>query len=384
MARRTHWFRTAWSRLRSGWQLLAAVTLGATVSWFVANRLLGGPHGGDDSAAFYAPTAALIVLSQARGVRLRQAIRVLAGIAVGVILGEVAIWLLGARSTAAIFVVILVAAGVSIAAKAPGVVRNQLTMSALFMVAVVPPDKELEPTRLYDALIGGTIALLITQVAGSRSPLGPLDTEGRRAFAELSGVLDSIRQALQRHDEKAAQAALDRARQLDSRTAALRRAVLVADENLRLAIWERRSRPRVQAARAAVDQVDYAVRNTRALARSAVVLARMPDPPPQQLVAALTSLNQLTSCAAAVLAAVVSGDSDTADRHIDQAGKTAVDTVQLMAPLLRHEQSLPVSTIISHIRMVVVDLLRSARADKPEVLNAIDQALDLPAVWKER
>ncbi|NBE82648.1 FUSC family protein [Micromonospora rubida] len=384
MARLTYWFRASWSRLRSGWQLLAAVTLGATVSWFVANRLLGGPHGRDDSAAFYAPTAALIVLSQARGVRLRQAIRVLAGIAVGVILGEVAIWLLGARSTAAIFVVILVSAGVSITARASGVVRNQLTMSALFMVAVVPPNKELEPTRLYDALIGGTIALLITQVASSRSPLGPLDTEGRRAFAELSGVLDSVRQALQRHDEKAALAALDRARQLDSRTAALRRAVLVADENLRLVIWERRNRPRVQAARAAVDQVDYAVRNTRALARSAVVLARMPDPPPQQLVAALTSANQLTSCAAAVLAAVVSGESDKADLHIDKAGKTAIDTVQAMAPLLQHEQSLPVSTIVSHIRMLVIDLLRSARADKPEVLNAIDQALDLPAVWKER
>ncbi|MER7419014.1 FUSC family protein [Micromonospora peucetia] len=340
MSRLTNWFRTAWSRLRGGWQLLAAVTLGATASWFVADRLLGGPHGGDDSAAFYAPAAALIVLAQARGVRLRQAIRVLAGIAVGVLLGEVAIWLLGARSTAAVFVVILVAAGLSIAAGAPGVVRNQLTTSALFLVAVVPPDKELEPTRLYDALIGGTIALLITQVAGARSPLGPLDAEGRQAFAELSGVLDGIRQAVQGHDEKAA--------------------------------------------RAAVDQVDYAVRNTRALARSAVVLVRLPDPPPQQLVAALTSLNQLTSCAAAVLAAVVSGDSDQADRHIGQAGKTAVDTAQAMAPLLRHEQSLPVSTIVGHIRMVVVDLLRSARADQPEVLNAIDRALDLPAVWKDR
>ncbi|MEU9505864.1 FUSC family protein [Micromonospora sp. NPDC048170] len=384
MARLAHWFRTAWDRLRSGWQLLAAVTLGATASWFVASRLIGGPHGGDDSAAFYAPAAALIVLSQARGVRLGQAIRVLVGIAVGVVLGEVAIWLLGARSTAAIFVVILAAAGLSIAAGAAGVVRNQLTTSALFLVAVVPPNKELEPTRLYDALIGGTIALLITQVAGARSPLAPLDAEGRRAFTELSGVLDSIRQAVQRHDEKAARAVLDRARQLDSRTAALRRAVLVADENLRLAIWERRSRPRVQAARATVDQVDYAVRNTRTLARSAVTLTRLPDPTPPQLGTALASLSQLTDCAAAVLAAVVSGESDAADRHADQAGRIAVDTVQAMAPLLRHDQSLPVSTSIGQIRMVVVDLLRSAKADKPEVLDAIDQTLDLPAGRPER
>ncbi|WP_433389220.1 FUSC family protein [Micromonospora sp. KLBMP9576] len=384
MSRLTNWFRTAWGRLHSGWQLLAEVTLGATASWLVASRLIGGPHGGDDSAAFYAPAAALIVLAQARGARLGQAIRVLIGIAVGVLLGEAAIWLLGARSTAAIFVVILVAAGLSIAAGAPGVVRNQLTTSALFLVAVVPPDKELEPTRLYDALIGGTIALLITQVAGARSPLEPLDTEGRRAFTELSGVLDGIRQALRRHDEEAAQAVLDRARQLDSRSAALRRAVLVADENLHLAIWARHSRPRVEAARAAVDQVDHAVRNIRALARSAVVLTRLPDPPPPQLGTALASLNRLTDCAAAVLAAVVSGDDDLAERHTDQAGRIAIATARAVTPLLQHEQSLPVSTILGHIRMLIIDLLRSARADRPAVLDAVDQALDLPPVWPRR
>ncbi|MFG1776764.1 FUSC family protein [Micromonospora sp. NPDC049048] len=383
-SRSASWLRSAWSRLRGGWQLVAELTLAATASWFVASRLLGGPHGSDDSAAFYAPAAALIVLAQARGVRLRQAIRVLAGIAVGVILGEVVIWALGARSTAAIFVVILAAAGVSIAAGAPGVVRNQLTTSALFLVAVVPPNHELEPTRLYDALIGGSIALLITQVAGARSPLGPLDTEGRRAFAELAGVLADIRRAVRRHDGAAAEAALGRARQMDARTDALRKAVLVADENLRLAIWARHSRPRVDAARAAVDQLDYAVRNTRTLARSAVVLTHLPDPPPGQLDPALAALEQLTSCAAAVLAAVVAGESDAVDRHTGRAKEVALDTVRAMSPLLRHEQPLPVSTIIGQIRMVVVDLLRSARADDPDALDAIDRALDLPTAHRGR
>ncbi|MEV6691037.1 FUSC family protein [Micromonospora sp. NPDC051196] len=375
----TNWFRTAGSRLRDSWLLVVEVTLATTASWFVASRLLGGPHGSGDPSAFYAPAAALIVLSQARGVRLRRALRVLAGIAVGVILGEVVVWMFGARSTAAIFVVILASAGITVAAGSPGVVRNQLTTSALFLVAVVPPGGELEPTRLYDALIGGSIALLISQIVGAQSPLGPLETEGRRTFAELSGVLDDICQAVQRHDEQAAVNAFGRAQQLDSRTAALRRAVSVADENLRLAVWERRSRSRVDAARSAAGQVDYAVRNTRTLARSALVLARLPHPSPPQLVAALAGLNRLAGCAAAVLAAVVAGAGDTADRHVEQAVAVALDTVRAMTPLVRHEQPLPVSTVVGHIRMVVVDLLGSAGADKPEVLDAIDAALDLPS-----
>lgn len=302
VSRVTNWFRTAGGRLRDSWLLVVEVTLATTASWFVASRLLGGPHGSGDPSAFYAPAAAL-----------------------------------------------------------------------------VPPGQELEPTRLYDALIGGFIALLITQVVGAQSPLRPLDTEGRRTFAELSGVLDDIRQAVQRHDDQAARSAFGRAQQLDSRTAALRLAVSVADENLRLAVWERGSRSRVDAARSAADHVDYAVRNTRTLARSTVVLARLPQPPPPQLGTALAGLSRLAGCAAAVLTAVVAGDRDTADRHVDRAGAVALDTVRAMTPLVRYEQPLPVSTIVGHIRMVAVDLLRSAGADKPDVLDGIDAALALPS-----
>ncbi|MET8120818.1 FUSC family protein [Micromonospora sp. NPDC005189] len=378
----TSWLRSAWGRLRTGWPLVAQVTLAATASWFVASRLLGGDN---DSGPFFAPAAALIVLAQSRGVRLRKAVQVLIGIAVGALIGEVAIEALGANSTAAIFVVILVAVGLSVAAGAAGVVRNQLTMSALFLVAVVPPgNQEVAPTRFYDALIGGTIALLISQIAVGRSPLAPLETEGRQAFTEFSGVVDGIRQALRRHDEQAAQAVFDRAQQLDSHTDALRRAVLVADENLRLAPWDRHSRPRIQAVQAAVDHIDYAVRNIRTLARSAVTVTRLPDPAPTQLETALTALHELTTCAAAVLVAVVSGDRDTADQHVDRAGVIAVDTAQAMTPMLRHEQSLPVSTMIGQLRMAILDLLRSAGADRPEVLDAIDEALDLPPVWRQR
>ena len=256
-------------RLESPAKRLAAAgggDLGATVSWFVANRLLGGPHGGTTARrSTHRGRADRSVPGPRRTAAAGDP--VLAGIAVGVILGEVAIWLLGARSTAAVFVVILVAAGVSIAAKAPGVVRNQLTMSALFMVAVVPPDKELEPTRLRRA---DRWHHRVADHPGRRLTLAARAARHRGAAGVRGAVRgpgqDPAGLAATRREGRPGRA--DRARQLDSRTAALRRAVLVADENLRLAIWERRSRPRVQAARAAVDQVDYAVRNTRALARS--------------------------------------------------------------------------------------------------------------------
>ncbi|NJC15205.1 uncharacterized membrane protein YgaE (UPF0421/DUF939 family) [Micromonospora profundi] len=376
-----NWLRGAWAHLRNGWPLVAQVTLAATLSWFVASRLLSG---GGYSGPFYAPAAALIVLAQARGTRLRRALATLIGVTVGALLGEVAIEALGARSTASIFVVILVAAGLSVAAGAAGVVRNQLTMSALFLVAVVPPgNQDQAPTRFYDALIGGSIALLISQIAVGRSPLAPLHTEGRRAFSELAEVLDGIRQALRRHDQQAARTVYHQARQLDSRTEALRKAVLVADENLRLAPWDRHSRPRVDAARTAVDHVDYAVRNTRTLARTTIMVTRLPQATPAQLDAALAALHELTTCAAEVFAAAVSGDRDTAHKHVDRTGDIAVDAVRTVAPLLRHEQPLPVSTMIGQLRMIVLDLLRSAGADRPDVLNAIDGALDLPTAGKQ-
>ncbi|MFF5176740.1 hypothetical protein ACFY2Q_01750 [Micromonospora sp. NPDC000316] len=114
------------------------------------------------------------------------------------------------------------------------------------------------------------------------------------------------------------------------------------------------------------------------------MITRLPDPTPQQLDTALAALHELTTCAATVFVAVVTGDRDTADRHRDRVSGIAVDAVRAVAPLLRHEQPLPVSTMIGQLRMAVLDLLRSAGADRQDVLNAIDDALDLPTVGKQQ
>ncbi|MEK8105483.1 FUSC family protein [Micromonospora sp. M12] len=81
--------RTAGGRLRHGWRPVVEATLAATVAWLLATRLLGHPQ------PFFAPAAALIVLGQARGQRIRRAVEVVLGVAAGVLVADLVVQALG-------------------------------------------------------------------------------------------------------------------------------------------------------------------------------------------------------------------------------------------------------------------------------------------------
>src|ERR671917_715715 len=94
-------FRAAAGRLRHGWRPVVEATLAATVAWLLAADLVGDPQ------PFFAPAAALIVLGQARGQRMRRAVEVVLGVAAGVLVADLVVQALGPRSTWTVLTVIL-------------------------------------------------------------------------------------------------------------------------------------------------------------------------------------------------------------------------------------------------------------------------------------
>ncbi|MEU8190470.1 FUSC family protein, partial [Micromonospora carbonacea] len=281
---RWSWFREAAGRVRQGWLPVVEGTVAATVAWVLATRLVGHPQ------PFFAPAAALIVLGQARGQRMRRAVEVVLGVAAGVLVADVVVQALGPHSSWTVFTVILLTIVLAVAVGATGVSVVQAAVSALYLVVVAPRTESLIPFRFVDALIGGAVALVASQLVDARRPLAPLVVEFRQTFEGLAGLLREVADALDGRDEQAALAALDRARGMDAAVERLRDAVLAAGEALTLHVRRRRHLGRLRTVDASIGQIDYAVRNVRVLARAGVTLTRLATPVPADLGGAVRCL----------------------------------------------------------------------------------------------
>ncbi|MGB2567182.1 FUSC family protein [Micromonospora citrea] len=369
------WTREAAVRLRQGWLPVVEATLAATVAWMLATRLVGHPQ------PFFAPAAALIVLGQARGQRMRRAVEVVLGVAAGVLVADLVVQALGPRTTWTVFTVILLTIALAVAIGASSVSVVQAAVSALYLVVVSPPTESLVPFRFVDALIGGAVALVASQLVDVRRPLAPLVAEFRRTFDGMAEVLEEVAAALADRDEAAALAALDRARRLDTGVERLRTAVLAAGEALRLHVRRRRHIGRLRTVDASVGQIDYAVRNVRVLARAGVTFNRLPGAVPAELVAALRVLAEAVREAGAALAADLDGADADADRHAERADAAALAAVRAVGRLFTPGQTLPLAVIVGQVRATAIDLLRGVRTDDDAaVLARVDEALGLPAL----
>ncbi|MET8309329.1 MULTISPECIES: FUSC family protein [unclassified Micromonospora] len=367
--------RVAGERLRHGWRPVLEATLAATVAWLLATRLLGHPQ------PFFAPAAALIVLGQARGQRIRRAVEVVLGVAAGVLVADLVVQALGPGSTWTVFTVILLTVLLAVAFGASGVTLVQAAVSALYLVVVAPPDGSLVPFRFVDALIGGVVALAVSLLVDARRPLAPLVAEVRRTFDELAGLLGGIADALDRRDEAGAVAALAQARGMDVRVDGLRDGVLAAGEALRLNVRRHRHIGRLRSVDESIRQIDYVVRNVRVLARAGVTLSRLPSPAPPELGAALRSLAEAVGEAGSALAADLDGQDEAADRHAIRADELALAAVHTAGQLFGSAQTLPLAMIIGQVRATAIDLLRGLGPDDDAtVLTRVDEALGLPAI----
>jgi uncharacterized membrane protein YgaE (UPF0421/DUF939 family) len=359
-------------RLRSNWIPLVESAVAATLAWFTATVIVG------HSAPFFAPAAAIIVLGQARGVRVRKTVEILIAVAGGVLLADIVAQLLGSNTTLTIFVLIVLTLTITTAIGANGVAVVQAAVSALYVAVIAPPTQTLVPIRFIDALVGGTVAVLVNQLATVHDPLSGLVREMRLITERICDVIDHTAAAVDGHDPVLAREALDRARQVDASVETLRTEVLAAAEVLRLDVVRRRRRAGVQTVEAAIRQIDYVVRGVRVLARASLTLTRWPTPTGPELGVALRHLTAAVGHAGEALTSAVLGREDEA---ADFARRTEVSAFAAIADarqLLWGDQPLPAVMIVGQLRSITIDLLRGLGADDATVLASIDHALGFP------
>jgi hypothetical protein len=197
----------------NAWPLLQS-TAAATAAWWLARWLDNHPN------PFFAPIAAVVALNASRGQRGANALRLLAGVVVGIVAGELAISALGGGyGTLALAVFAAMAAAFAL-----GGVRvtiAQAASGAILTVAVA--DGQAGPDRLVDALIGAGVALVFTQVLFSPEPVALLRRAEAAALAEMAGGLELTSRALEGGDDELDQRAMSSLWDLRDRLADLRR-----------------------------------------------------------------------------------------------------------------------------------------------------------------
>ncbi|MET3806518.1 uncharacterized membrane protein YgaE (UPF0421/DUF939 family) [Nakamurella sp. UYEF19] len=361
-------------RLRLGWLPLLEATAGATLAWIVATRLIGHHQ------PFFAPAATIIVLSQARGARISRAAEVLLAVAGGVLLADLVAQLLAPWPTLTIFVLIVLTLTATTALDAGPVVVVQATVSALYVAVVSPPTQTLVPVRFIDALVGGGIALVISQIGAARDPFGPVILQIRTICERIAHVIGTAADAIEHQDPELASEALADARTTDAAADRLQNAAAGARESLQLDPFRRQRRDDVKAVLAAARQLDYVVRGGRVLARASLTLTRWPTPVTTDLPKALRHLQQAADHLADALVAELRLDSATSEAARAALETEAMAAIAISRTLLSARQPLPlpVIMIVGQLRSMTIDLLRGAGNDDTAVLNRVDTELGFP------
>jgi Fusaric acid resistance protein-like len=232
----------AWSRagyrVRTDGFLLLQQALAATVAWVLATHVV------DHHQPFFAPMAAVVALNAPPGERGGNTLRLLQGVVIGILAGELALGIFGATS-GSLFLATLAGMAVARAVGGTPLVLAQAATAAI--LTIVAGDEQAASDRLIDALIGGAVALLFTQVLFTPEPVRLLRRAETRVLTDIASAFDLTARALDENDQDLANRAIDSLRDLRDRLVELGRARTASKRvPRRSAVWRGQRDPVVK------------------------------------------------------------------------------------------------------------------------------------------
>ena len=346
--------KNRWRRLRSrGWQIIQCA-VGAALAWYLAQTLLG------HSRPFFAPVAAVIALGMSFQDRLRRVAEIVAGVALGVGVGDLFVHLVG-TGVWQIALVVSIAMTLAVLLDAGLVIVMQAGVQAVIVTTLLPgPDAGLG--RWLDAVVGGVVAIAIAAVV----PRGPLLRPRRLAATvadEVAELLAEASRSARDGDVQRANRTLERARASQH---ALDRLDSASAEGLQLARaspFRRRHRGPLRELAASVVPLDHAVRNVRVLVRRVVVAAWRRE--------------QISPDLAALIGQLADAALELAREIREDEEGPAVDMLMAVAErssTVERGGSLSNDVVLAQIRSIVVDLMQVAGLGYDEALSHVPPA----------
>lgn len=175
-------------RLRRTLWPIAQTTVAAGLAWYLAHDVL------DHREPFFAPIAAAVCLWMTNRVRAELAVEMIIGVALGIGAGTVVLAVFGAGPIGMGAAVMLSLTLAVLIARSFSTQRsmfvNQSVISAILIMAF--PHTGLGVERLYDALIGGGLAVVFSILLFPKNPLAVLHDASGELLTALHDILAQI------------------------------------------------------------------------------------------------------------------------------------------------------------------------------------------------
>ncbi len=344
--------RRGMERVRARVVPIALTALAAGVAWELAQFVLPRP--------FFAPVSAVIALGVARGQHVRRAVELGFGVALGIGISDAAIQLVGTNGLTVAVVVVLAMSGALLFGGGQ-ILVNQAAVSAVLLATLGTPPGSGIFDRFFAALIGGAVAVVVV-VLLARDPIKQVGAAAEKLLDRLGDVLDGVAEALEGGDEATADDALELARSTSGEVELYEDELVTAREAVRLSPPRRRDLPRLDVYADAAEQVDYAVRNTRVLARQARSAASRGVPADPDLVRAVRLLAEAVRALGRDLR---DPEAETGVRRLAREAAAEATAV------LDRRQDLSSNVIVAQVRATAADLLRGSGMDTQELRVAL-------------
>jgi uncharacterized membrane protein YgaE (UPF0421/DUF939 family) len=358
---------TARSRLRGRMLPIVHNAIAAAAAWLLAVVLLPDPR------PAFAAIAAVIAVGVTHGERAGRALQLVGGVVVGISVATLLISVIGTGAwQIAVLVVLAMATATALGGGEMLVVES--AVSAILLVALDPGAADgFSPTRIAEGAIGGAVALAVSSFLFPPDPALAPGRVAQAMFVELGRALERIANALDARDPGAAERALIDARGIDDLIRSVVEEVSTGRETAKYTPPRRSSRAQLDRYARSIPQVDYAVRNTRVLARHVVSLVREHEHVPDGLSTAVRDLaNAVWELAAAY----------DAPSHAEPARRLAVQAAAGVAAI--PEASTDLVLVRGQVRSAAADLVRAAElvSDEPQPLDdrPTEELLVHPAV----
>jgi uncharacterized membrane protein YgaE (UPF0421/DUF939 family) len=353
--------RIALARLRMRLWPILQTAAAAVAAWYLAKLLVGAER------PVFASIAAVISLGATHGGRDERAIELIGGVVVGITVADLLIRVIG-TGPLQIGVLVVLAMSAAVLVGGGAVLVTEAAVSAILLASLDPAPTGLSADRLLEALMGGGVALAVSSLV---FPLDPQVHVGRAAQALLGGlgrVLEELADALETGDRERAARALEAARALDGPVGDLGDALRTGRETARSSPVRRPVRVELDRYERVARHIDFAVRNTRVLARHVLRFVRGHDETPTQLPESVRRL------ALAVWALAEELDEPTRTTelrpHVSRAAALAVATYDSA------RRDLALAEIVVQVRSTAIDLLRAADATASETREPGDASTE--------
>lgn len=365
-ARSRKGLRTSVQRLRVSALPILQCAVAAAGAWWVATEIIG------HASPFFAPIAAVVSLGLSLGARLRRSVELVAGVTIGIGVGDLLIAAIG-TGTWQIALVVGLAMSAAVLLNSGPIFSMQAASSAVLVATLLPPGDSAGVDRMVDALTGGLVGIAVVAVIPTH-PIGRARKQAANILGTATEVLRMVADGLVSNDDKPIEEALQKARATQGSIDSLRAQLAGGREISRISPLYWNTRGRLDRLSAAADPLDNALRNMRVLARRSLTLVRDDEILNPRLVDQVEKLAHAVETLRQMALADPGQQPDQAE-----AARVLRSVASGLKPELVENAGLSATVVFAQVRSLTVDLLRVAGLERISAIATLPPTVENPA-----